>query len=389
MTLTTPHSVRAIPRADHIGSLLRPAPLKKVSAALGAHRPGLSSRQQQLSDEQRAELQGAEDAAIAQVVRRQLDCGLDIVTDGELRRTLFVNSFYDAIDGLRPADARRHGRSWRNARGEEITYPGPPVIERRLAKVDSPAARDVSFLSSITDAPIKATFPAGSWFVSPMARHESTLDGYASVEEMQTHALDIQRELIRDAISAGAQYIQLDFPSYVLLIDPNARASLADSGVDTDALLERCLWADRYIIDGLPSHVTYGLHLCRGNNQSSWMFEGPLDPVAEQLFALPYDAFLIEWDDEHRAGDFACLRHVRDGQRVVIGAISSKDPQLEDEDGIVARLYRAAEHVPIDRLAISPQCGFASSSEGNLLSETDQWRKLELVGRVADRLWQR
>lgn len=234
MPLTTPALVRTTPRAEHIGSLLRPAALKDVFERLGAHRPGLSSRQQQLSGDQRAELKAAEDGAIADVVRRQLDCGLDVVTDGELRRTLFVNSFYDAIDGLRPADARSHGRSWRNTRGEEIIYPGPPVIERRLAKVDSPAARDVTYLSSVTDAPIKATFPAGSWFVSPMARHESNLDGYQSEEEMQTHALDIQRELIRDAINAGARYIQLDFPSYVLLIDPNARASLASSGVDND-----------------------------------------------------------------------------------------------------------------------------------------------------------
>jgi 5-methyltetrahydropteroyltriglutamate--homocysteine methyltransferase len=389
MSVTSTNRVRAIPRADHIGSLLRPDGLRRVFEAMGAHKPGLSNRQQQLTDDQRAELAAAEDAAIADVAQRQLDCGLDVVTDGELRRTLFVNSFYDAIDGLRAADPARHGRSWRNTRGEEISYPGPPVIERRLSKVDSPAARDVAFLKSITDAPIKATFPAGSWFVSPMARHDAQLEGYASEEEMQVHALDIQRGLIQDAIDAGATYIQLDFPSYVLLIDPNASASLRDSGIDTDALLERCLWADRYVVEGLPADVTYGLHLCRGNNQSSWMFEGSLEPVAEQFFGLPYDAFLVEWDDEQRAGNFSCLRHVPDGHRVIIGAVSSKNPQLEDEDAIVSRLENAAEHVPLDRLGISPQCGFASSSEGNRLTEADQWRKLELVGRVADRLWGR
>ena len=334
-------------------------------------------------------LQEAEDAAIAGVVQRQLDCGLDVVTDGELRRTLFVNSFYDAIDGLRPADAQQHGRSWHNTRGEKVDYPGPPVIERRLAKVASPAAHDVAFVASISEAPIKATFPAGSWFVSPMARHNADLPGYGSEQEMQIHALDIQRELIRDAITAGASYIQLDFPSYVLLIDPSARRSLQESGIDTDALLERCLWADRYVVEGLPDHVSYGLHLCRGNNRSSWMFEGSLDPIAERFFDLPYDAFLIEWDDEQRAGDFSSLRHVPADKRVVIGAISSKHPDLEDEDAIVGRIARAAEHVPLDRLGISPQCGFASSSEGNLLSEAEQWRKLELVGRVADRIWGR
>ena len=173
----------------------------------------------------------------------------------------------------------------------------------------------------------------------------------------------------------------------MLLIDDNARQSLQDAGVDTDALLERCLWADRYVRDHLPDDVTYGLHLCRGNNRSSWMFEGPLDPVAEGFFDLPYDAFLLEWDDTERDGGFSCLRHVPEGKRVVVGAVSSKRPELEDEDQLVARLHQAAEHVPLDRLAISPQCGFASSYEGNLLSEDDQWRKLELVGRVADRVW--
>ncbi len=384
---TTPARPRTVPRAEHIGSLLRPARLKALAAEMGAHRPGRSQLQLDLTDDQRGRLAAAENAAIADAVRRQLECGLDVVTDGEFRRTLFVNSFYDAIDGLRPADSSRHGRSWKNARGEEISYPGPPVIERRLAKVDSPAAREVAFLAPLSDHPVKATFPAGSWFVSPLARHTAQVQGYDSEQEMQAHALDILRDLIADAITSGARYVQLDFPSYVLLIDDNARRGLQDAGVDTDALLERCLWADRYVREGLPDDVTYGLHLCRGNNQSSWMFEGPLDPVAEAFFDLPYDAFLVEWDDAERNGGFACLRHVPEGKRVVVGAVSSKQPALEDEDLLVARLHQAAEHVSLDRLALSPQCGFASSHEGNLLSEDDQWRKLELVGRVADRVW--
>jgi 5-methyltetrahydropteroyltriglutamate--homocysteine methyltransferase len=386
---TTAAPTRTVPRAEHIGSLLRPPALKAVFDRLGAHRPGLSNLQQALSDDQRAELRAAEDAAIAAAVQRQLDCGLDIVTDGEFRRTMFVNSFYDAIDGLRPAEPRRHGRRWNNARGEEIVYPGPPVIERRLSKVDSPAAREVAYVASLTDAPVKATFPAGSWFVSPLARRDEQVAGYESVEEMQQHALDILRELIADAIAAGARYVQLDFPSYVLLMDPNAKRSLQEGGVDTDALLERCLWADRYVIEGLPADVTYGLHLCRGNNQSSWMFEGPLDPVAEPFFELPYDTFLIEWDDTDREGGFGPLRHVGPGKRVIVGAVNTKQSALEDEDEMVRRIEQAAELLAIDQLGISPQCGFASSHEGNRLDDDDQWRKLELVGRVADRLWPR
>ncbi|HWI23162.1 MAG TPA: cobalamin-independent methionine synthase II family protein [Baekduia sp.] len=381
--------MRATPRAEHVGSLLRPASLKAVATAVGAHRPGHSALQQTMSDDQRAELAAAEDEAIAHALQRQLACGLDVVTDGEMRRTMFANSFYDAVSGLRPAESRRHARSWRNSRGEHIEYPGPPVIQRRLAKVASPGATEVSYLADLTDAPIKVTFPAGSWFVGPLARHDDELADYRNEEEMQMDALDIERDLIAESIAAGARYIQLDFPSYVLLIDPSSRQSLEDGGTDTDAMLERLLWADRYVVDGSADDVTFGLHLCRGNNQSSWMFEGALDPIAERFFELPYDTFLVEWDDVERAGGFSCLRHLPEGKRAVLGLISTKDAALEDEDEIVRRVEQAAHYVPLDRLAISPQCGFASSYEGNLLSEDDQWRKLELVGRLADRLWPR
>jgi 5-methyltetrahydropteroyltriglutamate--homocysteine methyltransferase len=309
------------------------------------------------------------------------------VTDGEFSRTLFVNSFYDAIDGLRPADQNKHGRSWSNSRGEEIKYPGPPVIERRLSKIDSPAAREAALVHRLTDAPVKATFPAGSWFVSPLARHDDTIEGYDSVEELQQHSIEILKELIKDAVDAGATHIQLDFPPYVLLIDDNAKAGLVAAGLDIDAFMERCLWADRYVLDGLPSHVTYGLHLCRGNNRSSWMFEGSIDPIAEQLFSLPYDRFLIEWDDDERDGGFGALSKVPEGPVVVLGLVDSKRDEMETADELLGKIDKASEFLDVSQLALSPQCGFASSHEGNLLSEESQWRKLELVGEVADRVW--
>ena len=380
---------RTIARADHIGSLLRPQSLLDLSAEFGAHKPGFSNLQIEFTDDQKAELQAAEEEAIKTAVQRQLDAGLDVVTDGEFSRTLFVNSFYDAIDGLRPADQRKHGRSWNNTRGEEIKYPGPPVIERRLSKVASPAAQEAGFVHSLTDAPVKATFPAGSWFVSPLARHDDTIEGYDSVEELQQHSIDILKELISDAIDAGATHIQLDFPPYVLLIDDNAKANLVAGGLDVEAFMERCLWADRYVLEGLPDHVTYGLHLCRGNNRSSWMFEGPIDPVAEQLFSLPYDRFLIEWDHEERDGGFGALSKVPSGPVVVLGLVDSKRDDMEAAEDLVAKIGQASEFIDLSQLALSPQCGFASSHEGNLLSEASQWRKLELVGEVADRVWSR
>ncbi len=383
MTTTT-----SVVRADHVGSLLRPAGLMGTIERLGAHTPGMTNAQHRFDERQLAELRAAEDAAIADAVRRQVDAGLEVITDGEFRRTLFVNSFYDAIDGLEPAVAGRHARTWQNTRGETLSYPGSPLIRERLVKVDSPAAREARFVAGLTDGPVKVTFPAGSWFVSPLARRaDERVPGYDSVEELQTHALDILKELIRDAIDAGADTIQLDFPPYVMLVDEGARAGLVANGIDADELLERSLWADRFVVEGLPEDVTYGLHLCRGNNRSSWLFEGPLDPIAEPLFSLPYDRFLIEWDDDERDGGFTALDKVPAGPVVVLGIVDSKSGDLESEDELLRKIDAASAFLDVGQLALSPQCGFASSHEGNLLSEEEQWRKLELVGRVARRVW--
>jgi 5-methyltetrahydropteroyltriglutamate--homocysteine methyltransferase len=379
---------RTTPRAEHIGSLLRPQAIKDLSAEIGAHLAGHSERQVDVSAADRERLRELEDQIIGDVVARQVACGLDAVTDGELRRTLFTNSFYDAIDGLRPASPK-NSRSWSNVRGEEITYPGAPVIERRLAKADSPAAREIAYVATLTDAPIKATFPAGSWFVAPvLSRADRDIPGYADEHELQAHAIEIERELIRDAIDAGATYIQLDFPSYVFLMDEGVGERLAGQGVDRDALLERCVWADTEVLKDLPRDgVRYGLHLCRGNFRSSWQFEGALDPIADAMFSLPYDSFLVEWDDAQRDGGFSALRQVPPGPVVVIGAVTTKSDELETEDDLVRRIEDASSQIAIEQLAISPQCGFASSMDGNLLSEDSQWRKLETIGRAADRIW--
>jgi 5-methyltetrahydropteroyltriglutamate--homocysteine methyltransferase len=211
--------------------------------------------------------------------------------------------------------------------------------------------------------------------------------GYAGVEELQAHAVDILNELIRAAIDAGADSIQLDFPPYAMLLDEGARGGLVANGADPDALLERSLWADRYVLEGMPDNVTSGLHLCRANNRSSWLFEGSLDPIAESLFALPYQRFEIEWDDEERDGGVAALAKVPADRAVVLGIVDSKSGAIETEDGLLRKIEAACGFIDVDQLALSPQRGFASSHEGNLLSEDAQWRKLELVGRVAGRVW--
>jgi 5-methyltetrahydropteroyltriglutamate--homocysteine methyltransferase len=174
----------------------------------------------------------------------------------------------------------------------------------------------------------------------------------------------------------------------VHLIDENPRTALRAAGIDPDDFLEHCLDVDRRAIEGFPDDVRFGLHICRGNMRSAWLFGGSLEPVAERVFnELPYDVFLVEWEDTQREGDYSPLRHVPSGPTVALGAVSSKHGTLESEDAVVRALEDASRHIGVDQLAISTQCGFASEAQGNLLTEDEQWRKLELVASVARRVW--
>ena len=215
--------------------------------------------------------------------------------------------------------------------------------------------------------------------------------GYASLEEFVAHAIEIERGLVADAIAAGARYIQFDFPLYPYLVDPAWIDRFEAAGHDVGRVLDAAIAADLAVLEGIPDDVTTALHICRGNFRSSWMCEGSLEPVAERVFGqLPYDTFLVEWDDLGRDGGFEPIRFLRDGAVMVMGIVSSKIRELEDEEDLVRRMEQAASIVGgLERLAISPQCGFASVMIGNDTDEDIQWRKLELVGRVADRLWGR
>ena len=352
-------------RAEVVGSLLRPREL--------------TVHIRERSDA--AHLGAVADEAITRVVAQQSEIGLDVVSDGEFRRWMFLNSFYDAVDGVA---TDRSEVEFRNHRGERVVLTVPSV-ERRLRKIDSPGAREASFLVSITDRPFKVAFPAASIFVHPFG---VSTDAYPDHDEFVSHAIAIERELIADAIAAGCRYVQLDFPLYPYLVDPDWIARFAAAGHSVTALLEKAIAADKAILEGIPDGVRTGLHVCRGNYRSRWICAGSLAPVAERMFGeLPYDAFLVEWDDVGRDGGYEPIRFAPAGRAVVMGLISSKRAQLENEDDILRRLEEAASYLPLDRLALSTQCGFASVIEGNEIDEATQWRKLELVARVADRVW--
>ena len=371
-------------RAETVGSLLRPVRLKRAVESFYAEGHSAALDEERAKD--RTALREEEDAAIRAAVRRQVECGLDVVTDGEFRRWMFMNSFYDAVSGVRTGKAVR----FRNNRGPDVELNVHEIVDR-LDPVDSPAAREAAFLDEIVGAvPFKVSFPAASIFTHPFTTVSGPDgSGYDSLEAFVGHAIEIERGLVADAIEAGARYVQFDFPLYPYLVDPEWIARFVSAGHDVGSLVDRAVAADTAVLQGIPGDVTVGLHICRGNYRSSWMCEGPLETVAERVFgALPYDTFLVEWDDLDRDGGFEPIRHLREGARMVMGIVNSKVRQLEVEDDLLRRMERAAAFADgMDALAISPQCGFASVLAGNEIDEDAQWRKLELVARVADRLW--
>ena len=382
----TANAPRHPARAETVGSLLRPPRLRTAIDAF--YEPGHSATLAEERDRDRSELTGIEDDAIRTAVRRQIDCGLDVITDGEFRRWMFMNSFYDAVDGVRTGKTV----AFRNDRGEDVRLNIHEIVGR-LTPVDSPGAREASFMAEVAQGyPFKVTFPAPSIFGHPLTTVVGPeAGGYPSLEEFVAHAIEIERALVADAIAAGARYIQFDFPLYPYLVDPAWIERFLAAGHDVRRVLDASIAADLAVLEGIPDDVTTALHICRGNFRSSWMCEGSLEPVAERVFGqLPYDTFLVEWDDLGRDGGFEPIRFLRDGSVMVMGIVSSKIRELEDEDGLMRRMEQAAAIVGgLDRLAISPQCGFASVMVGNDTDEDIQWRKLELIGRVADRLWPR
>ena len=370
-------------RAEVVGSLLRPPALRQAIDAF--YERGHSAVLKEEREKDRTELREVEDAAIRDSVQRQMDLGLDIVTDGELRRWMFMNSFYDAVSGVRTGKTV----TFHNARGEDVELAVHEVVEP-LKQVDSPAAREAGFMAEATQGyPFKVTLPAASIFLHPF----TTVTGaYRSVQEFADEAVKIERQLVRDILGAAPHtQLQFDFPLYPYLVDPTWIERFEARGHSVADLVDAAIAADTAVLEGIPEGVTVALHICRGNFRSSWMCDGSLEPVAERVFGeLLYDAFLVEWDNLGRDGGFEPVRYLRKGSTMVMGIVSTKTPVLEDEDELLRKMDVAAGFVGgMDRLAISPQCGFASVMVGNEIDEGTQWRKLELVAGVADRIWGR
>jgi 5-methyltetrahydropteroyltriglutamate--homocysteine methyltransferase len=366
-------TMKTVYRADQVGSLLRPTEL------LAARRE-FSEGRLQLED-----LRSVEDRAIAGALAKQREIGLDILSDGEMRRGSWLTDMAEAVEGF-TAQARVV-LEWKGpGGGSEVST--ARVVGAKLHKTRNLTAHEVPFLQRTAGGPVKITLPAPSNFMVASFKAGITDRVYADRAALLQDIVEITRDEIRWLVDQGVAYIQFDAPYYSHYLDPQQRERLRLDGVDPDRDLQRAIAGDNAAMDGVTrDRFTWALHVCRGNSRSRWYTEGGYDSVAERLFgALEVDTFLLEYDDE-RSGGFEPLRWVPKGTNVVLGLVTTKGPALEPQDQLRRRIDQAARFVPLENLAISTQCGFASIASGNLLSVDEQWRKLELVVDTARKVW--
>jgi len=373
-------------RTDVIGSLLRPARLKE---AYGECDQGKISAE---------ELGRIEDEAIRTAVKLQEQIGLDVITDGEFRRLNFQDSFAASVSGF---DARRvdlafveslvrEGKPLQRWDPYHIAGQGAAILQRRPVSQKLRLARNLPleeyrFVSALTQKPAKVTL-VGPDRITQRFDYQNSKLIYWSVDDFVADVVRIEREMIRGLVDAGCRYVQIDAPSYTAYVDGPSLQEMRDRGEDPMKNLTRSINADNEILR-LFDGVTFGIHLCRGNQRSMWHREGSYDAIAEKIFnELHHDRFLLEYDSP-RAGTFEPLRFVPKNKTVVLGLVSTKVAELETVDDLKQRIERASKYIPLEQLAISPQCGFASDVVGNLISEDDQIRKLEAVVETARQVW--
>lgn len=359
-------------RAEQVGSLLRPPQLLNLRAG---HRAGRATLDQ---------LRAEEDRAILAALARQRQIGINVLSDGEMRRGSWLTDMADAVEGFVP---QKVTIEWKGpgggAEGSTANAVGAKLRKkRRLAQHELP------YLKQHAGGPFKITLPAPSNFLVPSYKPGLTDQFYPTRSDLLPDLSAIIRDDVEWLVSEGAAYIQFDAPYYSFYLDPGLRERLQSGGRDPDREFEDGIAGDNAALQGVPrDRVTLATHICRGNSRSRWFTEGGYEAIAEKLFGmLDVDVFLLEYDTE-RSGGFEPLRLVPKGKTVVLGLVTTKEGKLETQDALRRRIDEAARFMPIENLAISPQCGFASIAAGNLLSEDEQWRKLELVVETARKVW--
>jgi methionine synthase II (cobalamin-independent) len=359
-------------RADHIGSLLRPAELLQARAA------NIDS----------AQLRALEDKHILRAVEQQKELGFKIFTDGEFRRGNFMSDFNEAVEGIDEGVAV--ARTWQTSAGAS-PRPSmvPGTVVSKIKQTRRLTGHEFAFLEQHSPGDVKVTLPTANQFPAIYYKKGISDKVYPTYSDFLLDIVPIIRGEIQALVNEGAQYVQIDAPRYSYYIDPKWRGYVkTEMGLDPDQALDEAIRADNACLEGAKRPgVTLAIHLCRGNNRSQWYAEGGYDAIAEKLFGqLNVDAFLLEYESE-RAGTFEPLRFVPRGKTVVLGLVSSKLPEFESLDQLARRIDEASKYVPLEDLALSPQCGFASTMEGNLLTEEQQWQKLKLVVDTAVKVW--
>jgi 5-methyltetrahydropteroyltriglutamate--homocysteine methyltransferase len=360
-------------RADHVGSFLRPPDL-------------IAARQSATTDPEH--LRELEDRHILRVLARQQELGFEIFTDGELRRRNFMSDFTDAVEGFDLESGL--ARKWEAGQAKDASVSKVTgIVAGKLRQARPLTGHELPFLKAHAPGAIKMTLPSATQFPAISFSRGVTDKVYKDHSALLWDIVAIMKTDLARLSADGVQYIQIDAPRYSYLMDPKWREWIrTEMKVEPDALLDESIRADNACFEAARRPgVTLAMHLCRGNNRSHWYAEGGYDAIAEKLFStMAVDRFLLEYDDA-RSGTFEPLRLVPRDKTVVLGLVSSKLPQLENADELVARIREASKYFPLENLALSPQCGFASTMEGNLLTEEEQWAKLRLVVETARMVW--
>ena len=373
-------------RAEVVGSLLRPAYLVKAREALEAGRMSA------------AEFKRVEDRAVDEAIQLQEMCGLDVVTDGELRRLSFQSQMTDAVDGFGDWDLdaflwgdwesdelgpMRVERPPLDEQGEELVFKRPVVVDK-LRWRRSMCGEEFTYLRARTLKPTKVTLISTQQAAAYYDPQKSA-GAYPTRDAYLADVVDLTRREVQELIRLGCTYVQIDAPQYAALLDPTLREGYRQRGSDPDRLIDACIEMDNAVIGAQPG-VTFALHICRGNNRSMFYASGGYEPIARVFAKGRFQRFLLEYDDE-RSGGFEPLRAVPEDREVVLGLVTTKKPRVESVDELTRRIEEAAKHVPLARLALSPQCGFASTLEGNRIGPEDQARKLRVVAETARAVW--
>jgi 5-methyltetrahydropteroyltriglutamate--homocysteine methyltransferase len=373
-------------RTDVVGSLLRPQAWQQARQHFDERTLSLDA------------LQAIELACVRELVALQEAIGLDVVTDGEIGRLNFQDSFGLAVSGFDAAPETLHVHVRRAAGGAplrrwdipDLAQTGTAVSHRRPAVERLKLANNIALAeykraSAVARKPVKVSL-IGPDRILQRFDYQASQAVYPDLDAFAADVVALERRMVGELVEAGCRYVHIDAPGFTAYADGPSLAAMRARGEDPQANLSRSIAAESAVVRGFDG-VTFGIHLCRGNQRSMWHREGTYDAIAERLFnELPHDRFLLEYDSP-RAGGFEPLRHVPKGKIVVLGLVSTKVPALETVDELKRRIDAAAKYVPLEQLALSPQCGFASDATGNLISEDDQKRKLERVVETARQIW--